>query len=187
MPSPFTAKTLSFLRALKRHNDRDWFRGRKHQYEEHVRGPMIALLEQLAPDLRSFAPELVCDPKVSLYRIYRDTRFSEDKSPLKTHVAAHFPMRGMPRGSGAVLRDCSAVGVDWRRHLHAEPGQPARHPRAHRRDPPAAAPHRLAAGVFPDDGRGHRRAADASARRVPEGPSGCRIPPLQAVSRRTRT
>ena len=103
MPSPFTAKTLSFLRALKRHNDREWFRARKTEYEAHVRAPMLALLEQLAPDLRSFAPELVCDPKVSLYRIYRDTRFSEDKSPLKTHVAAHFPMRGFPRGTGAGL------------------------------------------------------------------------------------
>jgi uncharacterized protein (DUF2461 family) len=52
---------------------------------------MVALLERLATDLRNFAPELVCDPRVSLYRIYRDTRFSPDKSPLKTHVAAHFP------------------------------------------------------------------------------------------------
>ena len=52
MPSPFTAKTLSFLRSLKRHNDREWFRARKADYEEHVRGPMLALLEQLAPDLR---------------------------------------------------------------------------------------------------------------------------------------
>src|SRR5215203_2379960 len=103
MPSPFTTKTLSFLRALKRHNDREWFRARKHEYDTHVRGPMVALLEQLAPDLRSFAPELVCDPKVSLYRIYRDTRFSADKAPLKTHVAAHFPMRGMPRGEGGGL------------------------------------------------------------------------------------
>jgi len=103
MPSPFTAKTLSFLRSLKRHNDREWFRARKAEYEAHVRAPMLALLEQLAPDLRSFAPELVCDPKVSLYRIYRDTRFSEDKSPLKTHVAAHFPLRGVARGTGAGL------------------------------------------------------------------------------------
>jgi uncharacterized protein (TIGR02453 family) len=101
--SPFTAKTLSFLRALKRNNDREWFRARKEQYEQHVRGPMVALLERLAGDLRTFAPELACDPKASLYRIYRDTRFSEDKSPLKTHVAAHFPLRGVPRGTGAGL------------------------------------------------------------------------------------
>ena len=104
MPSsPFTAKTLSFLRALKRNNDRDWFRARREEYECHVRGPMIALLDRLAVDLRTFAPELACDAKASLYRIYRDTRFSEDKSPLKTHVAAHFPLRGVPRGTGAGL------------------------------------------------------------------------------------
>jgi len=76
---------------------------RKAQYEEHVRGPMVALLDHLAVDLRGFAPELVCEPRVSLYRIYRDTRFSADKSPLKTHVAAHFPRRGFPRGEGAGL------------------------------------------------------------------------------------
>lgn len=103
MQSPFTQKTLSFLRALKRNNDRVWFQARKPQYEEHVRGPMVALLERLATDLRNFAPELVCDPRVSLYRIYRDTRFSPDKSPLKTHVAAHFPAKGFARGEGAGL------------------------------------------------------------------------------------
>ena len=103
MKSPFTQKTLSFLRALKRHNDREWFRERKAEYEEHVRGPMVGLLEQLATDLQGFAPELICDPRVSLYRIYRDTRFSENKSPLKTHVAARFPAKGFPRGEGASL------------------------------------------------------------------------------------
>jgi uncharacterized protein (TIGR02453 family) len=103
MASPFTQKTLSFLRALARNNDREWFRARKPEYERHVRGPMIELLDRLARDFPSFAPELVSDPKVSLYRIYRDTRFSEDKSPLKTHVAAHFPARGFARGAGAGL------------------------------------------------------------------------------------
>ena len=99
----FTRKTLSFLRSLKRNNNRDWFRARKDQYEAHVRQPMIELLDRLAHDMRRFAPELVSDPKVSLYRIYRDTRFSEDKTPLKTHVAAHFPDRAFPRGAGAGL------------------------------------------------------------------------------------
>lgn len=113
MDSPFTPKTLSFLRALKRHNDREWFRLRKSQYEEHVRGPMVNALERLAGDLRSFAPDLVCDPRVSLYRIYRDTRFSPDKSPLKTHVAAHFPPRGMARGEGAGLYFHVAPNEVW--------------------------------------------------------------------------
>lgn len=103
MTSPFTSKTLSFLRALKRNNDRDWFRARKPDYERHVRQPMIELLAWLHRDLRTFAPELVSDPKVCLYRIYRDTRFSEDKRPLKTHVAAHFPSRRFGRSGGAGL------------------------------------------------------------------------------------
>src|SRR5688572_3044321 len=103
MTTPFTRKTLAFLRALKRHNDRDWFRARKVDYEMHVRQPMIELLARLQRDLRAFAPELVSEPKVSLYRIYRDTRFSEDKSPLKTHAAARFPSRAFGRSRGAAL------------------------------------------------------------------------------------
>ena len=103
MTSPLTARTLRFLRALKRNNDREWFRERKDRYEADVRQPMIALLDRLAVDFKSFAPEFIAEPKVSLYRIYRDTRFSADKTPLKTHIAAHFPMRGMPRGEGGGL------------------------------------------------------------------------------------
>ena len=103
MASPFTTKTLAFLRALKRNNDRDWFRARKADYERHVRGPMIGLLQQLARDLPTFAPELVSDPRVCLFRIYRDTRFSSDKRPLKTNVAAHFPSQKFPKGEGAGL------------------------------------------------------------------------------------
>jgi uncharacterized protein (TIGR02453 family) len=101
--SPFTRKSLAFLRALKRHNDRDWFRERKADYDTHVRGPMVEILGRLADDFPRFAPHLISDPRVSLYRIYRDTRFSADKSPLKTNIAAHFPTRGFARGEGAGL------------------------------------------------------------------------------------
>jgi uncharacterized protein (TIGR02453 family) len=101
--SPFTKKTLSFLRALKRNNNREWFKARKADYDAHVRAPMIELLARLASDFRNFAPELVADPKVSLYRIYRDTRFSEDKTPLKTHAAAHFPHRALGKSGGSGL------------------------------------------------------------------------------------
>lgn len=110
MDSPFTRKTLSFLRALKRNNDREWFKARKAEYEAHVRGPMVALLARLAEDFRSFAPELVSDPKVSLFRIYRDTRFSSDKTPLKTNAAAHFPHRKLRKaGAGLYLE----VAPQW--------------------------------------------------------------------------
>jgi len=101
--SPFTGKTLAFLRALKRNNDREWFRGHKAEYEQHVRGPMVALLGRLARDFPAFAPDLVSDPRVCLFRIYRDTRFSSDKRPLKTNVAAHFPSRKFQKGEGAGL------------------------------------------------------------------------------------
>ena len=109
----FTAKTLSFLRALKRNNRREWFQPRKEDYETHVRVPMVALLERLAVDLRTFAPELIAEPKVSLFRIYRDTRFSSDKRPYKTHVAARFPLRGVPKGEGAGLYFEIAPGWVW--------------------------------------------------------------------------
>ena len=99
----FTPKTLTFLRALKRNNRREWFVPRKEEYERHVRQPMIALIERLANDLPAFAPELAADPKVSMFRVYRDTRFSSDKTPYKTHVAARFPMRSFARGEGAGL------------------------------------------------------------------------------------
>jgi uncharacterized protein (TIGR02453 family) len=113
MSSPFTIKTLRFLRALKRNNDREWFRERKHRYEADVRQPMIELLDRLTIDFKSFAPEFIAEPKVSLYRIYRDTRFSADKTPLKTHAAAHFPMRGLRRGEGGGLYLEIAPGWVW--------------------------------------------------------------------------
>jgi uncharacterized protein (TIGR02453 family) len=97
----FTPKTLSFLRSLKRNNKREWFHARKDQYELHCRQPMIDIVERLAEDFASFAPEMIADSKVSLLRPYRDTRFSDDKTPLKTHVGATFPHRVLGRMNGA--------------------------------------------------------------------------------------
>jgi uncharacterized protein (TIGR02453 family) len=97
----FPAETLRFLRALKRNNRREWFNAHRDDYEAYVRQPMTAIVERLAVDLRAFAPELVATPKVSMYRIYRDTRFSDDKKPYKTHIAAVFPTRGLLKHEGA--------------------------------------------------------------------------------------
>ena len=96
-------ETLSFLRALKRNNRRDWFQPRKEQYEAQVRAPMLDIIARLAGDLRPIAPEIVVDPKTALYRIYRDTRFSENKTPYKTHAAAVFKWRGLAKHEGAGL------------------------------------------------------------------------------------
>lgn len=109
----FSPKALAFLRALKRNNNRDWFRARKDQYELLLRAPMIELIERLRADFLAFAPDLVASPKTSLYRIYRDTRFSENKAPLKTHIAAVFPCRGLAKHQGAGLYLEVAPGWVW--------------------------------------------------------------------------
>jgi uncharacterized protein (TIGR02453 family) len=109
----FSPKALAFLRALKRNNDRAWFKARKDQYELQLRAPMIQLINRLAADFQTFAPELVATPKISLYRIYRDTRFSENKAPLKTHISAVFPPRGLPKHQGAGLYLEVAPGWVW--------------------------------------------------------------------------
>jgi uncharacterized protein (TIGR02453 family) len=114
MPAPhFTPKTVPFLRSLKRNNDREWFRERRGVYDEHVHAPMVAVIEQLAIDFRGFAPELVADPRRSIYRIYRDTRFSPDKTPLKTHIAAVFPPRDGERHESAGLYFEVSHGWVW--------------------------------------------------------------------------
>jgi uncharacterized protein (TIGR02453 family) len=99
----FPAETLRFLRALKRNNRREWFNAHRGDYESYVRQPMTAIVERLAVDLRAVAPEIIASPKASVYRIYRDTRFSDDKTPYKTHAAAVFPTRGLAKHEGAGL------------------------------------------------------------------------------------
>jgi uncharacterized protein (TIGR02453 family) len=99
----FTTESLRFLRALKRNNRRDWFLAHRSDYDAHVRAPMMAIVSQLADDFREFGPEFVASPKTSMYRIYRDVRFSENKAPYKTHVAAAFPTRGLAKHEGAGL------------------------------------------------------------------------------------
>src|SRR5262245_13677571 len=93
----FPQSGLAFLRKLKKNNNREWFHEHKSDYEEHVRQPMVEIVEFLAGQFSRFAPEIVAAPKVSLYRINRDTRFSKDKSPYKTHIAASFPQKGLEK------------------------------------------------------------------------------------------
>jgi uncharacterized protein (TIGR02453 family) len=99
----FSTATLSFLKRLKRNNRREWFNARRDEYEAVVRKPMVAVVERLAVDMRAIAPELLVSPKHSIYRIYRDTRFSDNKAPYKTHVAASFWHRELAKGVGAGL------------------------------------------------------------------------------------
>ncbi len=100
-PQAFSPEALKFLRALKRNNDREWFQPRKEQFEAVLRNPMIELCGRLNKRLMTFAPDYVTDPAKAVFRIYRDTRFSNNKTPYKTHLAAVFSHRAMPRNYGA--------------------------------------------------------------------------------------
>jgi uncharacterized protein (TIGR02453 family) len=97
----FPPEAVKFLRALKKNNKREWFQPRKEQFDTNVRAPMEQLVESLNAEFLKFAPDHITDPKKAIYRIYRDTRFSSDKTPYKTHIAAIFPRRGTDRHSSA--------------------------------------------------------------------------------------
>ena len=96
----FSREAMQFFRGLSRNNNRDWFLPRKPVFEEHVKQPMHELVGQVNAALRTFAPEYVTDPSKAVYRFYRDTRFSKDKTPYKDHIAASFYHRAL-MGQGA--------------------------------------------------------------------------------------
>jgi len=91
---------LGFLRGLDRHNEKPWFEKHRERYERDVRAPLAALVEEVDVRLAAFAPEIVGHPKQSLFRIHRDVRFSNDKRPYKTNVAAWFFHGDAGRGVG---------------------------------------------------------------------------------------
>src|SRR5277367_6255254 len=89
----FTADLMRFLTELKAHNNRDWFNENKERYEQSVRDPFLRFVAELRPRLKQISPHFVADAKPmggSMMRIYRDTRFSKDKTTYKTGVMAHF-------------------------------------------------------------------------------------------------
>ena len=97
----FSPEALKFLRGLERNNRREWFQPRKETFEALLKAPMTQLVEAINAELLRFAPDHITDPKNAVYRIYRDTRFSADKTPYKTHIAAIFPQRGLEKHSSA--------------------------------------------------------------------------------------
>lgn len=100
MPNHFSAEALKFLRGLARNNNRDWFTARKHIYEQELKAPMLALIEEINGELLTFAPEHIRPAPKCMFRIYRDTRFSADKTPYKKHVSAWFAQQGLEKKSG---------------------------------------------------------------------------------------
>jgi uncharacterized protein (TIGR02453 family) len=112
-PNPFRPALFSFLRELEENNTRDWFQRNKHRYEDDVKEPALQFISDFGPHLKKISPHFQAIPKAvggSLFRIYRDVRFSKDKSPYKTHVGIQFRHE--------TARDAHAPGY----YVHLQPG-----------------------------------------------------------------
>ena len=111
--SYFTPATFAFLTDLAANNNRPWFMENKSRYEEVLKEPALRFISDFGPRLKTISPRFRADPRAnggSMFRIYRDTRFSKDKSPYKTHTGIQF------RHEAA--RDAHAPGF----YLHIQPG-----------------------------------------------------------------
>jgi len=111
---PIPGALLTFMGELADHNDRDWFKANKGRYDADVKGPALAFIGEMAPHLADVSPHFLAVPKAqggSLFRIHRDTRFSKDKTPYKTHTAIQFRHE-------AASRDVHAPGF----YVGLEPG-----------------------------------------------------------------
>ena len=97
----FPKQALQFFRGLEKNNNREWFETKKPVYEASVKAPMLALVDALNQEFLKFAPDYVVDPKKAVLRIYRDIRFSKDKTPYKTNVAAGFRRHNLSKDEGA--------------------------------------------------------------------------------------
>ena len=136
MPAYFTSALFVFFRELKKNNTREWFQTNRERYITDVGAPTLRFVADLGPHLRTISTSIVADPRRSggsVYRIYRDVRFSGDKSPYKTHVVAtfaHDQRKKVPSVPGF--------------YLHLEPGDSMSGGGIYHPDPPALTRIRLA-------------------------------------------
>ena len=118
----FSPAAIQFLADLAQNNERAWFQAHKPDYERLLKEPFEAMIDALADALAARGVPMLADPKRSPFRIYRDTRFSRDKSPYKTHLGATFPWVDDAPGAAA------GGGHDERAHgnggyFHFQPGE----------------------------------------------------------------
>ena len=110
----FSPKLFAFLRDLEANNDRAWFKENKDRYEANVKEPALDFVNAFDAPLRKISKHFVADSRGvggSLFRIHRDTRFSKDKTPYKTHTGMQFRHE--------LAKDVHAPGF----YLHLQPGQ----------------------------------------------------------------
>ena len=96
----FQPDAIQFMADLAVNNERAWFQPRKADFERLLKEPMEQLVIAVGERFQARGIPLLADPKRSPFRIYRDTRFSRDKSPYKTHYAATFPWVEGAGGAG---------------------------------------------------------------------------------------
>ncbi|WP_416304927.1 DUF2461 domain-containing protein [Neptunicella sp. SCSIO 80796] len=113
MPQHFTPELMHFLQALRNNNDKGWFHEHKQDYEALVRTPALNFIQEMDNWIKMISPHYEANAKKmggSLMRVYRDVRFSNDKSPYKTNVGIQFRHE--------VGKDVHAPGF----YMHIEPG-----------------------------------------------------------------
>jgi uncharacterized protein (DUF2461 family) len=115
----FRPEAIDFLADLAQNNDRGWFQPRKGDYERLLKEPMEDFVAALADTFAERRLPLQADPKTSIFRIYRDTRFAKDKSPYKTHIGASFPWVEGSGGDGAISHTEHRNGA----YFHLQPGE----------------------------------------------------------------
>ena len=151
----FRPAALSYLRALAKHNERPWFEAHRSEYEQEVLGPMREFVEEMDDRLARITPEICGDARRSVFRIYRDIRFSNDKRPYKTHAACWFFHRD---SDAKVGRDGGGAGF----YFHIEPGRSQTGGGLWMPGPPVLAQLRRAIDADP---RAFTRAADSTTMR----------------------
>ena len=122
----FPPAALDFLRGLAAHNEKPWFEAHRDEYEAAVRAPTLALVDEVDARLGALAPEFVGDRRRSVFRIFRDVRFSKDKRPYKTNAGCWFFHRdvrdGAPKDTGGGTGVAAAVHGGAGFYFHLEPG-----------------------------------------------------------------
>ena len=117
----FTPAAIQFLADLAENNDRAWFQPRKTEFERLLKEPMEAMIAALAGRLAARGVPMLADPKRAPFRIYRDTRFSKDKSPYKGHLGASFPWVGGADAEAGGGHEERAHGNGG--YFHFQPGE----------------------------------------------------------------
>jgi uncharacterized protein (TIGR02453 family) len=165
----FTTELFKFLEDLRKHNDRAWFAKNKERYLDVVQEPALEFIRGFGPYLRKISPHFVADDKLvggSLFRIYRDVRFSKDKSPYKTHVGLDFRHK-----SGKDVHTPSF-------YLHLQPGEtfaaagvwhPSQEPLTKIREAITAKPDRWKRAAYGKPFSGRWRLSGDELKRAPAG------------------